>query len=120
VAMAALANGMRRVTPRWTGKAEGKSPALLAKLVRQRAQKRRYMRRWRAVPENRARERQAGRKSLATRRSRMSLMRLDPGNAVVAKPGCSYCGNPTVKVLKRLVAIESGYRMIRVAYCGFC
>ncbi|MGA8075717.1 MAG: hypothetical protein WB995_19735 [Candidatus Acidiferrales bacterium] len=50
----------------------------------------------------------------------MSLIRLDPGTAVAAKPGCSYCGKPTVKVLKRLAAVESGYRMIRVAYCGIC
>lgn len=118
--MAASASGMRRYALRWTGGAEEKSPALLAKLERQRAQKRRYMRRWRAVPENRARERQAARKSLAARRSEMSLIRLDPGTAVAAKPGCSYCGKPTVKVLKRLAAVESGYRMIRVAYCGIC
>ncbi|HTP44651.1 MAG TPA: hypothetical protein VMJ13_08800 [Candidatus Acidoferrum sp.] len=50
----------------------------------------------------------------------MTLIRLDPGTAVAANPGCSYCGRPTVKVLKRLVAVERGYRLIRVAYCGIC
>ncbi len=50
----------------------------------------------------------------------MTLIRLDPGTAVAAKPGCSYCGGPTVKIMKRLVAVERGYRPIRVAYCGIC
>ncbi|HXR09266.1 MAG TPA: hypothetical protein VN792_00755 [Candidatus Acidoferrales bacterium] len=50
----------------------------------------------------------------------MTLIRLDPGTAIAAKPGCSYCGRPTVKVMKRLVAAERGYRLIRVAYCGIC
>jgi len=118
--MAASASGMRRNVQRPPGRAEEKSPALFAILERQKASKRGYMRRWRAVPENREREREAARKSRAARRSRMTLIRLDPGTAVAANPGCSYCGRPTVKVLKRLVAVERGYRLIRVAYCGIC
>ena len=47
--MAASAGGMRRDAQRRPGRAEEKSPALLAKLERQKAQKRGYMRRWRAV-----------------------------------------------------------------------
>lgn len=118
--MAASASGMRRDAQRWPGRAEEQSPALFAKWEQQKACKRAYMRRWRAVAGNRAREREAARKSQAARRSQMILMRLDPGTAIAAKPGCSYCGRPTVKVLKRLVAVERGYRLIRVAYCGIC
>jgi hypothetical protein len=118
--MAASASGMRRDPQRWPGRAEEKPPAHFAKCEQQKASKRAYMRRWRAVAENRAREREAARKSQAARRSQMISMRLDPGTAIAAKPGCSYCGRPTVKVLKRLVAVERGYRRIRVAYCGIC
>jgi len=118
--MAGSVSEMRRSAQEWPGREEEKPPALLAKLERQKAQKRRYMRRWRAMPENRAREREATRKNLAARRNRMSLMRLAPGTAVAANTGCSYCGRPTVKVLKRLVAVEHGYRLICVAYCGIC
>jgi hypothetical protein len=118
--MAASAGGFRRNVQHWPGRAEEKSPAPFEILERQKACKRGYMRRWRAVPENRAREREAARKSRAARRNRVTLIRLDPGTAIAAKPGCSYCGRPTVKVMKRLVAAERGYRLIRVAYCGIC
>jgi hypothetical protein len=73
--------------------------------------KRNYMRRWRAVPANKQREKIAQRRYELTRKERILNSR---GQL------CTFCCLQASTEVERLVPTRIGFRRIVVPYCGQC
>lgn len=73
-----------------------------------------HMRRWRAIPENRGRER-------AQQRLAQLEQKLKFATATSGPRFCGFCyQRPPIARVERLVATSRGFRRIFVPYCGVC
>jgi hypothetical protein len=82
----------------------------------QRKRNREYMRRWRTLPENRAKERLRHSGSEWQRRltDAMEVRR----DAEIRR--CAYCHQSSVMMIQRLRATDNGFKKVDLPYCGHC
>lgn len=79
-----------------------------------RALKREHMRRWRAIPANRAHEQAQQRESLVEKKLKILAM-CSEGEL------CGFCyRRHSIARVERLFTTNSGFRRIFVPYCGVC
>ncbi|HKV03487.1 MAG TPA: hypothetical protein VJO53_00110 [Candidatus Acidoferrales bacterium] len=98
--------------------------AVRSLLENRRRYNRLYMRRWRALPSHRERERENRERSQYRRKSHdlpTGPLRYTNSHG---EPVCGFCRrNPPVSVISRLQVCEyapHGYAEVRIPYCGLC